>query len=116
MSNTSAANPPPVPPVSSQPVATPPPPSPPARTRTTTIRSSPACAATESRGDYAAVNPGGYYGAYQFAPTTWNISASHAGMPGLIGVRPDHASAWDQDQVAWVLYQWQGAAPWSYEC
>ena len=102
--------------MSSQPVATPPPPSP---TGTNPHHDDPFLSCVrghESRGDYAAVNPGGYYGAYQFAPTTWNISASHAGMPGLIGVRPDHASAWDQDQVAWVLYQWQGAAPWSYEC
>jgi hypothetical protein len=113
---TDAATPPPVPSASTQPVATPPPPSP---TGTNPHHDDPflSCVrAHESRGDYGAVNPGGYYGAYQFAPTTWNISASHAGMPGLIGVRPDHASAWDQDQVAWVLYQWQGAAPWSYEC
>jgi hypothetical protein len=108
--------PPPVPPSSTQPVSTPPPPSP---AGTNPHHGDPflSCVRNhESRGDYGAVNPGGYYGAYQFAPTTWNISASHAGMPGLIGVRPDHASAWDQDQVAWVLYQWQGAAPWSYEC
>jgi hypothetical protein len=70
----------------------------------------------ESSGNYGAVNPGGYYGAYQFAPTTWDLAASHAGMPQLIGVRPDGASAWDQDQVAWVLYQWQGKAPWGGLC
>jgi hypothetical protein len=113
---TSTTNPPPIPAVSSQPVSTPPPPSP---SGTNPHLDDPFLSCVrghESRGDYAAVNPGGYYGAYQFAPTTWNISASHAGMPQLIGVRPDHASPWDQDQVAWVLYQWQGAAPWSYEC
>lgn len=70
----------------------------------------------ESHGYYGAVNPGGYYGAYQFARTTWNVTASHAGRPDLVGVRPDHASAWDQDQLAWVLYQWQGMRPWGGGC
>lgn len=72
--------------------------------------------ARESGGNYGAVNPGGYYGAYQFSPSTWDVTASHAGSPGLIGVRPDFASPWDQDQLAWVLYQWQGNAPWSGLC
>ena len=70
----------------------------------------------ESHGIYTAVNPGGYYGAYQFGPQTWNITASHAGRPDLIGVRPDHASPYDQDEIAWVLYQWQGKAPWGGHC
>jgi Transglycosylase-like domain len=70
----------------------------------------------ESSGNYAAVNPGGYYGAYQFSPTTWDLTASHAGLPQLIGVRPDAASPWDQDQLAWVLYQWQGNGPWGGLC
>ncbi len=115
-SSTRTTTPPPVPPVSKQPVSTPPPPSPPG---TNPHHGDPFLSCVrqrESSGFYGAVNPGGYYGAYQFAPTTWNISATHAGMPQLIGVRPDHASAWDQDQVAWVLYQWQGAAPWGGHC
>ena len=70
----------------------------------------------ESRGYYGAVNPSGYYGAYQFAIRTWNATASHAGRPQLIGVRPDRASAWDQDELAWVLYQWQGKGPWGGSC
>ena len=70
----------------------------------------------ESRGFYGAVNPGGYYGAYQFAPRTWNITASHAGRPQLIGVRPDRASPWDQDELAWTLFQWQGKGPWGGHC
>ncbi len=70
----------------------------------------------ESRGIYAAVNPGGYYGAYQFGPRTWDITASHAGRPQLIGVRPDHAAPWDQDELAWTLYQWQGKGPWGGHC
>ena len=70
----------------------------------------------ESRGIYTAVNPAGYYGAYQFAPGTWNATASHAGRPGLIGVRPDRAAPWDQDDLAWTLYQWQGMGPWGGGC
>lgn len=70
----------------------------------------------ESRGFYGAVNSAGYYGAYQFAIRTWNVTASHAGRPQLIGVRPDRASAWDQDELAWVLYQWQGKGPWGGSC
>jgi len=37
--------------------------------------------ARESSGVYTAVNPGGYYGAYQFSQPTWDVTASHAGMP-----------------------------------
>jgi Transglycosylase-like domain len=70
----------------------------------------------ESAGDYTAVNLSGYYGAYQFSQPTWDVTANHAGSPQLIGVRPDLASAWDQDQLAWVLYQWQGNGPWSGLC
>ena len=70
----------------------------------------------ESSGDYSAVNLGGYYGAYQFGQATWDVTANHAGRPELIGVRPDQASPWDQDQLAWVLYEWQGNAPWSGLC
>jgi hypothetical protein len=70
----------------------------------------------ESSGVYTAVNPGGYYGAYQFSQPTWDLTASHAGSPQLIGVRPDRASPWDQDQLAWVLYQWRGNGPWGGLC
>jgi hypothetical protein len=63
----------------------------------------------ESGGNYAAYNPAGpYMGAYQFLQSTWNSAANHAGMPGLIGVPPNQASQYDQDEVAWALYQWQG--------
>jgi hypothetical protein len=105
-----------VPPVSKQPVDTPPPTPPPG---TYPHHNDPFLSCVrrrESNGFYGAVNPGGSYGAYQFAPTTWNITASHAGRPDLIGVRPDHASPWDQDQLAWTLYQWQGMGPWGGGC
>jgi len=72
--------------------------------------------ARESGGNYAAVNAAGYYGAYQFAPLTWNTTASHAGRLDLVGMLPSNASAYDQDDLAWVLYQWQGSAPWGGRC
>ena len=72
--------------------------------------------ARESGGNYAAVNPAGYYGAYQFSQLTWDAAASHAGRPELIGVLPSQASAYDQDDLAWALYQWQGNTPWGGRC
>lgn len=97
------------------PVAAPPPPAP----GTNPHHNDPflVCTRTrESAGDYGAVNLAGYYGAYQFSQPTWDVTANHAGTPQLIGVRPDQASAWDQDQLSWVLYQWQGNGPWLGLC
>jgi septal ring factor EnvC (AmiA/AmiB activator) len=71
----------------------------------------------ESGGNYGAVSPGGtYYGAYQFLPSTWDSTAVHAGRQDLVGVLPTHASQYDQDEMAWTLYQWQGKAPWGGRC
>ena len=68
----------------------------------------------ESGGNYGAVNPSGpYLGAYQFLQSTWDSAANHAGRPSLIGVPPNSASAYDQDDIAWDLYQWQGKGPWA---
>jgi septal ring factor EnvC (AmiA/AmiB activator) len=72
--------------------------------------------ARESSGDYSVVSSSGYYGAYQFSPTTWNVTASHAGRLDLVGVLPSQASAYDQDEMAWTLYQWQGTGPWGGSC
>ena len=70
----------------------------------------------ESNGNYRVVSGDGYYGAYQFAPTTWNVTATHAGRLDLVGVLPSEASPYDQDEMAWSLYQWQGNAPWGGRC
>src|SRR5262249_62028274 len=71
----------------------------------------------ESGGNYGAVNPAGpYLGAYQFLQATWDSAANHAGRTSLIGVPPNTASEYDQDDIAWDLYQWQGAAPWGGLC
>lgn len=73
--------------------------------------------ARESGGNYGVVSSGGtYYGAYQFLPSTWNAIAAHAGRMDLVGVLPSNASAYDQDEMAWALYQWQGKGPWGGRC
>ncbi len=73
--------------------------------------------ARESGGRYTAFNPAGpYLGAYQFLQSTWNSAANHAGRPELIGVPPSTASPYDQDDVAWSLYQWRGSGPWGGGC
>jgi hypothetical protein len=67
--------------------------------------------ARESGGRPDAVNASGCggrgcFGRWQFDPRTWDATAARAGRPDLIGVRPDHASAADQDLLAAVL--WDG--------
>jgi peptidoglycan hydrolase CwlO-like protein len=71
----------------------------------------------ESRGNYGVVSSSGlYYGAYQFLRRTWDVTAIHAGRSSLVGVLPNTASQYDQDDLAWSLYQWQGNAPWGGRC
>jgi peptidoglycan hydrolase CwlO-like protein len=71
----------------------------------------------ESGGNYAAYNPAGpYLGAYQFLQATWNSAANHAGRTELINVPPSTASQYDQDDMAWSLYVWQGSRPWGGLC
>jgi peptidoglycan hydrolase CwlO-like protein len=71
----------------------------------------------ESRGIYTIVSASGlYYGAYQFLRETWDVTALHAGRPELVGVLPNTASEYDQDDLAWALYQWQGNDPWGGRC
>jgi len=66
----------------------------------------------ESGGNYRAINAAGYYGAYQFSPSTWNSTANAAGRPDLVGVRPDNASPADQDAMANKLHSLRGWQPW----
>jgi hypothetical protein len=71
----------------------------------------------ESGGNYTVVNPSGpYLGAYQFLQSTWNLTAAHAGRSDLVGVPANVASQYDQDEMAWALYQWQGPGPWGGGC
>jgi uncharacterized protein YabE (DUF348 family) len=64
-----------------------------------------ALARCESGGNPAAVNPAGYYGLYQFSPSTWR-SVGGSGMPSA-------ASAAEQLNRARILYQRDGAGQWS---
>jgi len=67
----------------------------------------------ESGGNYAAVSPDGLYmGGFQFSQATWNLAAPAAGLPGLVGVRPNVASKAEQDTVAVALYALDGQRPW----
>lgn len=68
--------------------------------------------ACESGGNYRAVNPAGYYGAYQFSTGTWDSTARSAGRNDLVGVRPDKASPNDQDAMAKQLHSLRGWQPW----
>lgn len=71
----------------------------------------------ESGGDYQAVSPTGQYmGAFQFSQPTWNEAAQLAGLPTLVGVRPDQASPTDQDLLAIALYNADGEQPWYDPC
>jgi len=53
----------------------------------------------ETGGRYNANTGNGYYGAYQFMVGTWNSIAPKAGLPHLVGVRPDMASPAEQDAM-----------------
>ena len=67
----------------------------------------------ESGGDYSIVSPNGIYmGAFQFSQSTWNVAASAAGLPLLVGVHPNDATRAEQDTVAVALYAMDGERPW----
>jgi hypothetical protein len=71
----------------------------------------------ESHGNYQAYNASGpYLGAYQFTQSTWNSTANHAGRGELVGVDPRDASEYDQDDMAWTLFEWKGKSPWGGRC
>jgi hypothetical protein len=58
----------------------------------------------ESSDNYRDNTGNGYYGAYQFAQTTW----TNLGMSG----RPDQAAPAVQDHAAYTLYKRSGWGPW----
>ncbi|QIH76780.1 LysM peptidoglycan-binding domain-containing protein [Macrococcoides canis] len=59
----------------------------------------------ESGGNPSAVNPAGYYGLFQFSPSTW-ASVGGTGNPA-------NASVEEQWKRARILYQTAGASQWS---
>jgi len=73
--------------------------------------------ARESGGNYGIVSASGQYlGAYQFLQSTWNAAAANFGQPDLVGVPANHATPYDQDDVAWRLYIAVGNGPWGGNC
>ena len=75
-----------------------------------------AIAQCESSGNWAINTGNGFFGGLQFLQATWDATANHMGRVELIGVHPTQASPYDQDDVAWALYQWRGSAPWGGIC
>jgi hypothetical protein len=65
-----------------------------------------ALARCESGGNPRAVNPAGYYGLYQFSPSTWRS----VGGSGL----PSRASSAEQTRRAVILYHRSGAGQWPH--
>jgi hypothetical protein len=73
--------------------------------------------ARESGGNYGIVSASGrYLGAYQFLQSTWNAGAGNFGRSDLVGVPANHATPYDQDDVAWRLYTAVGNGPWGGGC
>ncbi len=68
---------------------------------------------SDTAGGYQAVNPSGYYGAYQFSQSTWDNTARHIGRLDLVGKRPDQVDPATQDLMATALHAWQGSGPWA---
>ncbi len=70
----------------------------------------------ESGGNYGINTGNGYYGAFQFSQSTWNIAAQDAGLSYLVGVLPSSATKAEQDTVAVALYALDGGRPWTGDC
>jgi hypothetical protein len=70
----------------------------------------------ESGGNYGINTGNGYYGAFQFSQSTWNVAAQDAGLSYLVGVLPSSASKAEQDTVAVALYALDGGRPWTGDC
>ncbi|MGD0312867.1 MAG: transglycosylase family protein [Acidimicrobiales bacterium] len=66
----------------------------------------------ESGGDYSINTGNGYFGAFQFSQSTWNIAAQDAGLSYLVGVLPSSATKAEQDTVAVALFALDGDQPW----
>jgi hypothetical protein len=66
----------------------------------------------ESGGNYQANTGNGFYGAYQFTPSTWNESVIGAGYPLYANGRADLAPPYVQDAAAVWLQAHAGWGPW----
>lgn len=68
--------------------------------------------AHESTDNYSENTGNGFYGAYQFLPSTWDSVVVTAGLARYANGRPDLAPPRVQDEAALTLYHLQGWAPW----
>lgn len=66
----------------------------------------------ESGGNYAAATGNGFYGAYQFVPSTWRGAVSGAGWAEWASVLPSDAPPEVQDAAAQHLQSVSGWGPW----
>jgi hypothetical protein len=66
----------------------------------------------ESGGNYQENTGNGFYGAYQFTPSTWNESVIGAGYPQYANGRADLAPPYVQDAAAVWLQARAGWGPW----
>lgn len=66
----------------------------------------------ESSGNYADDTGNGYYGAYQFLPSTWDAVARRLGMTIFVGVLPSIAPPAVQDRFAVELEAEDGWSQW----
>jgi hypothetical protein len=66
----------------------------------------------ESGGNYQEDTGNGFYGAYQFSPSTWNDSVRGAGYPPYANGRADLAPPYVQDAAAVWLQAHAGWGPW----
>lgn len=63
-------------------------------------------------GGYGA-DTGGYFGAYQYLPGTWNSAATHTGRPWLAGLLPTQVTDFEQDAVTLDYARLTGGQPWA---
>ena len=66
----------------------------------------------EAGGNYGEDSGNGYFGAYQFLPSTWDSVARRLGMTAYVGVLPSNAPPAVQDQFAAALQAEDGWGQW----
>jgi hypothetical protein len=67
----------------------------------------------ESTDTYTDATGNGYFGAYQFLPSTWDTAVTGAGYPEYADGRADLAPSWVQDAAAVWLAENVGWGQWS---
>lgn len=65
---------------------------------------------------YTYATGNGYYGAYQYRPSTWASAARATGYPYLSYTLPNRISERYQDEVTYRYYLMTHGSPWAYEC